>query len=94
MALTTAALAETPDLLIINRFGKTEAAGGGVRPLIVDAVDHGVPLLIAVPLRNVISWHAFIGDLAVEHQFADLPAEVEAMSRVLGLALPLPIPVV
>ncbi len=85
MALATTALAVDPDLLVINRFGKTEAEGGGVRPLIGDAVERGIPVLIAVPWRNIASWRVFAGELAVELGFADLPVDPAAACRRLGL---------
>ena len=88
LALATAALATDPDLLVINRFGKTEAEGGGVRPLIADAVDRGIPVLIAVPWRNIASWRVFAGELAVEFGFGDLPVDPAAACRLLGLAPP------
>ena len=54
------------DLLILNRFGKVEAEGGGGRSLIVRAVELGVPVLVAVPWRNIAAFRAFAGDLAAE----------------------------
>lgn len=61
-----AGLALGPDLVILNKFGKTEAEGGGLRPVIAEAVEAGVPLVIAVPWRNIEGWRAFVGDLARE----------------------------
>ncbi len=37
------------DLVIINRFGRTEAEGGGLAELIIRALDADIPVLIAVP---------------------------------------------
>jgi hypothetical protein len=37
------------DLVIINRFGRTEAAGGGLADLITRAVRAEIPVLVAVP---------------------------------------------
>ena len=54
------------DLLVVNKFGKTEAEGAGFRPLIADAVELGVPVLIAVPWPNIESWRQFAGQFAVE----------------------------
>lgn len=61
-----AALAADADVLIVNKFGKAEAAGGGFRSVIGDAVALGRPVLIAVPCGNLDSWRAFCGDLAIE----------------------------
>lgn len=57
------ALEVRPDMLILNKFGKTEDEGGGLRPLIVRAIELEIPVLIAVPVRNIDSWRKFVGDL-------------------------------
>lgn len=75
---TMAAIRGRPDVLVINKFGKTEAEGHGFRPLIGDAVELGIPVLIAVPWRNIESWRLFAGDLAVEVAAEALCPEVEA----------------
>ncbi|NKC34060.1 DUF2478 domain-containing protein [Falsiroseomonas selenitidurans] len=64
--LASTALRRAPDLLVLNKFGKTEAEGGGFRALIAEAIEQGVPVLIAVPYRNLDPWRAFAGDLARE----------------------------
>lgn len=64
-----------PRLLVVNKFGKIEAAGGGLRGAITEAVDLGVPVLVGVPARNLDSWRAFAGPLAVE-----LPVEIGAVA--------------
>ena len=79
-------LAAAPDLLIVNKFGKTECEGGGCRSLIVDAVEIGVPVLVAVPYGNLDPWRSFAGDLAVEYLFDDLPPDTAAACRKLGFA--------
>jgi hypothetical protein len=43
------ALAAGSDLVIINRFGRMEAAGGGLADLITRAIRADIPVLIAVP---------------------------------------------
>jgi nucleoside-triphosphatase THEP1 len=83
--LVRAALAEGPDLLIVNKFGKSEGEGGGFRPLIAEAVERGVPVLVAVPWRNIDSWRRFAADLATEHELADLPCQDALLLRHLGL---------
>ncbi len=75
-----------PDFVILNKFGKTEAEGGGFRDIIADVIMASVPLLIAVPWRNIESWRAFVGDACAEvvldgHQQGDL-------IRLLGFDLP------
>jgi nucleoside-triphosphatase THEP1 len=64
-ALTLASLPHC-DLVLINKFGKAEAEGGGFRCVISDALTLGVPAVIGVPRRNLASWRAFAGALAVE----------------------------
>lgn len=59
-----------PDILIVNKFGKTEGEGGGFRPLIADALEIGIPVLIAIPWRNIESWRLFAGDIAREFDIA------------------------
>ncbi len=80
------ALQDRPDLFIVNKFGKSEGEGGGFRPLIADAVELGIPVLIAVPWRNIDSWRLFAGDLAKEIRLEDLRAESEmALLEELGV---------
>lgn len=55
-----------PRLLVINKFGKIEAAGGGLRDAIGEAVELGIPVLVGVPARNLDSWRAFAGSMTVE----------------------------
>jgi hypothetical protein len=58
--------ADEPCLLVVNKFGKIEADGGGLREAIADAVALGIPVLVGVPMRNLESWRAFAADLAIE----------------------------
>lgn len=84
--LLTAALASAgaeldagAELMILNRFGKVEADGGGGRWLIARAVELGVPVVLAVPWRNIAAFRAFAGELATEWPiacFADALASV------------------
>lgn len=66
---------DEPRLLVVNKFGKIEADGGGLRGAIAEAVDLGIPVLVGVPARNLDRWRAFAGPLAVE-----LPAEPVAIA--------------
>jgi hypothetical protein len=47
------------DLVVINRFGRSEAEGGGLIDLIVQALDAEIPVLIAVPERRFSDWIRF-----------------------------------
>jgi nucleoside-triphosphatase THEP1 len=81
------ALDDEPDLLLVNKFGKTESEGGGLRPLIVAAIERDVPVLVAVPRGNIDGWRAFAGELAVEHRLAGLPDDDAALIGRLGFEI-------
>ncbi|MFV0299037.1 MAG: DUF2478 domain-containing protein [Hyphomicrobiaceae bacterium] len=83
------ALLTNPDVLIINKFGKTESTGGGLRPLISAAMELEIPILIAVPWRNIENWRLFAGDLSIERAAETLSADDErdALSAI-GLQMP------
>ena len=52
-------LERRPDLLIVNRFGRGEAEGHGLRPVIEKAVTLEVPVLVAVRDEYRPAWEAF-----------------------------------
>lgn len=54
------------DLILLNKFGKSEAEGGGFRCVISDALALEVPVFIGVPRRNLAAWQAFSGDFGTE----------------------------
>jgi len=58
------------DLLILNRFGRAEAEGGGLRPVFARALEAGIPILTAVRAPYAEAWAQFHGRLA-----SDLPAD-------------------
>ena len=69
VAATDAALARTvaagrAAVLVINRFGKTEAEGRGFRDTIVTALDAGMPVLVLVPAAQADAFGVFAGTLA------------------------------
>ena len=53
-------------LLIVNKFGKQEAEGGGFRDVIGRALLAGVPVLTSVSARNLPAFLTFADGLAVE----------------------------
>ena len=60
-------LAAAPaDLFILNRFGKQEATGHGFHPVIVSALERGVPVLVGVNDLNRPAFESFAAGLAVE----------------------------
>ncbi|MBB4123548.1 DUF2478 domain-containing protein [Martelella radicis] len=63
-----------PDLLILNRFGKGEEQGGGLRSVFETAFLAGVPILTSVKQPYLDGWQAFAGGLS-----EPLPADAEAV---------------
>ncbi|HTR12583.1 MAG TPA: DUF2478 domain-containing protein [Roseiarcus sp.] len=53
------AVAARPDLLIVNRFGRLESQGGGMRAEIAQAFLEDIPLIVCVPRRYLGAWSAF-----------------------------------
>ena len=69
------AVLERVDLLIINKFGKEEARGRGLRPVVADALLAEIPLLIGVSTQNLCEFLRFVGDSAVR-----LRPDIEAIT--------------
>lgn len=69
------------DLVIINKFGKHEAEGRGFRPLVADALERGLTLLIAVNGLNLDAFLKFADGLAEE-----LPSDAATIEQWLGFA--------
>ena len=70
------ALAERADLVIVNKFGKQEALGEGLRQEIADALLAGLPLLIAVRRDFLPAWRDFAGE-----DWAELVADEALVER-------------
>src|SRR5665647_901233 len=68
-------LEHAPHLVVLNKFGKVECDGGGLRDLIASAIDRGIPVIIGVPKRNLDAWRSFAGEFAIE--LSDDASEVE-----------------
>jgi hypothetical protein len=68
------ALVENVDLLVLNKFGREEAHGRGLRPLIADALIAEIPVLTAVSRRNLADFLAFAGGSSTR-----LPSDREAI---------------
>ena len=66
---------ERVDLLIINKFGKEEARGRGLRPVIAEALIAEIPLMIGVSTQNLCDFLTFVGDSATR-----LTPDIEAMT--------------
>lgn len=67
-------LAERADLVIANRFGKLEMAGGGFTAEMLQLMASGVPFLTVVAHRFLDDWRHFTGNAATE-----LPPQREAV---------------
>lgn len=59
------------DLLIVNKFGKQEAEGRGMAPLIAEALEQGIPVLLGVNGLNLSAFQSFAGGF--EMALADEP---------------------
>ncbi|WP_264213882.1 DUF2478 domain-containing protein [Leisingera thetidis] len=57
--------AQKPQLLIVNKFGKHEADGRGMRPIIGEALAQGIPVISGVNKLNVEPFQAFADGMAV-----------------------------
>lgn len=64
----TASLQDTPrpQVLIVNKFGKHEADGRGMRPIIAEALSMGMPVVCGVNKLNLDPFKSFSDDMAVE----------------------------
>ncbi len=54
-------LQDGADILILNKFGKQEAEGRGLRNSIATAVDQGIPVLVGLNPSRVETWNNFCG---------------------------------
>jgi len=52
------------DLIVLSKFGKTEAAGSGLRTAFAAAIAAGKPLLTTVSPKHEAAWRAFAPDAA------------------------------
>ncbi|HEX6959420.1 MAG TPA: DUF2478 domain-containing protein [Ferrovibrio sp.] len=50
------------DLVVVSKFGKTEAEGGGLRGLVAEAMEAQVPVLVGLPERCLSAWMDFAGE--------------------------------
>ena len=61
VGLTGSAIERGADLLVVNKFGKREVEGHGLRQVIEAAVGRGIPVLVAVSASHVAAWNEFTG---------------------------------
>jgi hypothetical protein len=60
------------DLVLLNKFGKLEAAGGGLRDAFGAAMEAGVPVLTSVSSAFAAAWESFAAPL-----FVVVPADAD-----------------
>jgi len=65
-----------PSLLVLNKFGKIEAEGGGMCEVVAKALELGIPVVIGVPARNLEAWRSFSEGFSTE-----LPGNVDKIER-------------
>jgi hypothetical protein len=82
--LVESALADA-DIVFLNKFGKAEAEGGGLRDLIAHGIDSGKSLVIGVPRGNLEAWSEFCGEFftTVAVTPAPRPQEVAELAALL-----------
>lgn len=73
-AVLRRALAQPPDLVIVNRFGAQEAQGGGFAAEMLALAEAHIPFVTAVAHKHLDAWTHFCG-AAAEH----LPADAAAL---------------
>lgn len=71
-ALLQQSMSGETDIVIISKFGKAEAEGGGLRGLIEAALAQGSRLVIGVPERNLEHWQDFADDFGERIAVGDL----------------------
>jgi nucleoside-triphosphatase THEP1 len=64
VGMVEAGLRAGAEALVLNKFGKMEASGRGFRPLIAEALEAGVPVLVGVNELNLAAWQEFAGEEA------------------------------
>jgi len=60
------AIEARPEILFVNRFGRQEAAGRGLRDEIAAAISSGLPVVIAVSKELLPEWDTFTGQETVK----------------------------
>ena len=66
--------ADQPQMMIVNKFGKHEAAGRGLRPVIGEALALGLPVISGVNALNEVAFRDFSEGVAEQ-----VPADLDAL---------------
>jgi hypothetical protein len=81
-----AILAQPADLLVMNRFGRAESEGGGLRQIYERAAMEALPVLTAIRSEYLNAWQSYHGGLGIELP-PDLSSIMDWWSSVSGGAL-------
>lgn len=83
--LVEAQLADA-EIVFLNKFGKAEAEGGGLRDLIAHCIESGKSLVIGVPRGNLKAWTDFCGEYfrTVEVKLESRQEAIAALAALLG----------
>jgi hypothetical protein len=85
-SLLRLAISSRPDVLMVNRFGRQEAEGHGLRSELAEAVCAGLPTVLAVGRSLLTDWEKFVGEPG--HTLPAKPIEVALWScRIYGEVL-------
>ena len=88
MQMVRQSLDVRPDLVILNKFGKSESEGEGFRPLLAELLVAEIPVLIAVPWRNIENWRQFAGQYAREIMVENCSADAATFCNRIGWCVP------
>lgn len=72
------------DALVLNKFGKREQEGAGLRPVIAQAVAMGLPVVVGLRSDNRAAWQAFCcgaGEIRPASAAADVARGIIAARR-------------
>lgn len=85
VGLVATGLAQGADVLIVNKFGKHEAEGRGLRDVIADALAMDVPVVVGLNATNLSAFEDFAGGIAIP-----LPPDSKTLARWVSETVRLP----
>lgn len=80
-----AAVDASPDILFVNRFGRQETEGRGLREKIAAAMNAGIPLVVPVNEALLPAWRAFASEAS-----ACMPADADRLEAWCRAQVPSP----
>ena len=84
--LVAAALENGAQVMIINKFGKSEAEGRGLRGVMAEAIAREVPVLVGLNAANESAFDAFAGGMADK-----LEPDADAVTQWVDAAVGVPV---